>query len=96
MTFEFVYQHPPPACIRPSDVDCGNPGVPVNGNVWAGSTSLGSIVKYKCDPSFQLVGESYRVCQISGLWSGVLPICEREYTSTVRLAMLRSILLCDK
>ena len=60
-------------------VDCGDPGAPIHGTKWVGSTSLNSIVKYMCDPGFRLVGESFRVCRSSGAWSGQLPSCQREF-----------------
>ena len=59
-------------------VDCGDPGTPIHGTQWIGSTSLNSIVKYMCDNGFTLIGDSFRVCQSSGQWSGALPICECE------------------
>ena len=61
------------------DVDCGDPGAPIHGTKWVGSTSLDSIVKYMCDPGFRLVGKSFRVCRSSGAWSGQLPSCESEF-----------------
>jgi len=59
-------------------VACGYPGTPIHGTKWSGSTSLNSIVKYMCDPGFRLVGDSFRVCQSGGTWSGALPTCQRK------------------
>lgn len=66
-------------CYRKTAViDCGDPGTPIYGSRWSGSTSLHSIVTYMCNPGFNLVGNSFRVCQSSGRWSGALPICQRK------------------
>ena len=73
-------------------VDCGDPGTPIHGTKWSGSTSLNSICKYMCDRGFRLVGDSFRVCQAGGTWSGALPTCQRKtiYIQTLCILCMRS------
>lgn len=56
-------------------VDCGDPGTPANGVRSLTTTTLNSIVLYECNRGFVLDGSSSRVCQASGVWSGLLPVC---------------------
>ena len=57
-------------------VDCRALVAPGNGNVFVGTTTLGSLATYSCDPSFRLVGMESRLCQENGTWSGEIPTCE--------------------
>lgn len=34
------------------------------------------IATYKCRKGYHLIGQSERVCQLDGQWSGSVPICE--------------------
>ncbi|XP_065918054.1 uncharacterized protein [Dysidea avara] len=63
-----------PECRR---IDCGDPGEPINGNVLFDSTFVGDFADYECDSGFRLVGVSRRTCQVSGLWNGTVPQCQR-------------------
>lgn len=61
-----------PFCER---VDCGDPGVIRNGDRALGSTTYLSRVVYFCVPGYVLDGNSNRVCEANGNWSGSLPTC---------------------
>ena len=59
-------------------VDCGNPGEINNGTVTFVNTFVGSLVSYRCNDGFKLVGDSLHICSIDGSWTGVVPLCQRE------------------
>ena len=42
----------------------------------AGS-ECGSIADYNCTVGYELRGVVSRVCQVSGVWNGTMPSCER-------------------
>lgn len=54
---------------------CKDPGTLLNGYRYLSSTTVKSIVKYKCKPGYYLIGSSYQVCLANGKWSGVFPKC---------------------
>ncbi len=83
--------------IIPTDVDCGDPGIPFHGTKWVGSTTLDSIVKYMCDQGFTLVGDSFRVCQSNAQWSGALPFCQREcvISTLFKMSSYSSTTMCQ-
>ena len=58
-------------------VDCGVLDDPENGEVSLTGTILGSKATYSCNSGYVLEGESTRVCQSNGKWSGEAPTCER-------------------
>ena len=61
-------------------LDCGLlPGI-LNGQISFSSVTLNSVVTYSCERGFNLVGNSQRVCQANGQWSGMEPSCESKYT----------------
>ena len=64
----------PPNCQL---IHCGPLTAPQHGNV---SCSLldqfGSQCNYDCNYGYKLVGSNNRVCQESGAWTGVQPVCE--------------------
>ena len=59
-------------------VNCNSPPMPINGNVFAPSTTFGSIATHTCNAGFLLCGEN-RTCQSNGSWSGSTPECIRKY-----------------
>ena len=59
-------------------VDCRVLLPPANGFVVVGTTTLGSMATYSCDPSFRIVGTDSRECQEDGTWSGETPTCEGD------------------
>ena len=58
-------------------VDCGTLTNPSNGqaNDTAGTT-FRQITTYTCDIGYNLMGDSNRTCQATGMWSGSKPICQ--------------------
>ena len=40
------------------------------------NTAVNSQAIYSCNPGFALVGQSSRICQANGTWSGEEPLCE--------------------
>ena len=58
-----------------SGVECGSLSDPPNGVVETTGSTFGSTATYSCDHSFSLVGQSTRVCEDFGSWSGAEPEC---------------------
>ena len=58
-------------------VGCGTLTNPTNGQVnhTAGAT-FGQTATYSCDTGYNLVGDSTRICQDGGVWSGSEPNCQ--------------------
>ena len=55
-------------------VDCGTLTNPVNGQVsHTAGTTFGQTANYSCDTGYNLVGNSLRTCQDTGVWSGSTP-----------------------
>jgi hypothetical protein len=61
-----------PTCVLG---DCGALTNPVNGKVYATSTTFGSTATYACDTGYVLTGSASRSCLDGGLWSGDAPTC---------------------
>ena len=58
-------------------VDCGNLTNPANGSVnHTAGTTFKQNATYSCDTGYNLVGDSTRVCQATGNWSGSAPTCQ--------------------
>ena len=51
---------------------------PANGFVNVTGNSPGDSATYTCDPDYDLVGMSKRVCGNDGEWSGTAPTCRRK------------------
>ena len=63
-------------------VDCGALPDPANGQVnTTVGTTFGQTATYSCNIGYNLVGNSIRMCQATGLWSGSAPTCERMLCS---------------
>ena len=58
---------------------CEDPPSPDNALRILSSTKVNSVVKYKCNKGYKLIGSSYRVCKANGKWSGVPAQCVGEY-----------------
>ena len=60
-------------------ISCGEPVNIANGFlVTTDGLLLGSRVAYSCSDTYELVGESNRLCQGDGSWSGDVPLCKRR------------------
>ena len=61
-------------------VDCGSLTDPDNGQVTlTAGTTLGQTATYSCNTGYNLVGDSTRTCQATGIWSGSAPTCQGVY-----------------
>ena len=63
--------------LASSDIDCGDPGTPTNGDRHPFSTVYTSEVLYYCSLGYTLQGSDRRTCLSNGQWSGNLPQCNR-------------------
>ncbi|ESO89533.1 hypothetical protein LOTGIDRAFT_234340 [Lottia gigantea] len=59
------------SCPPVPDISNGNKAV-----IYGDGVSQGSVVKYTCQSTFQIVGVNTRTCQ-NGKWSAVAPTCQR-------------------
>ena len=59
-------------------VSCGNLSNPVDGEVRADGNTFGSQANYSCSEGYVLNGNSTRMCQSDGQWSGSEPRCEGQ------------------
>ena len=58
-------------------VDCGSLTDPANGSVThTAGTTFGQTATYSCNTGYNLVGDSTRTCQATGVWSGTAPTCQ--------------------
>ena len=61
---------------------CGAPGLPLLGRVGLRlsytNTTINSVAEYSCDTGYILIGNSIRMCQRNGNWSGHAPSCRNE------------------
>ena len=58
-------------------MDCGTLANPSNGQVsHPNGTTVEQTATYSCDAGYNLVGDSTRMCQATGAWSGSAPVCE--------------------
>ena len=57
--------------------DCGPLTNPANGQVsHTAGTTFGQTATYSCNTGYNLVGDSTRTCQATGVWSGSAPTCQ--------------------
>ena len=56
--------------------DCGNLTDPASGQVNNDGTTFGHTATYSCNTGYNLVGDSTRTCQATGVWSGSAPTCQ--------------------
>ena len=79
-------------------VDCGTLPNPVNGQVThTAGTTLGQTATYSCNAGYNLVGNSARTCQATGVWSGSEPTCPSKLViinHQVRLCIYVCVTLC--
>ena len=60
-------------------MNCGTLTNPANGQVsHTAGTTFERTATYSCDTGYILVGDSTRMCQVAGLWSGNAPTCQGE------------------
>lgn len=61
---------------------CGDPGVPVHGIRLGEQFSVGSVVRFSCEPGYVLKGSSERSCLANGSWVGIQPECHGKKNET--------------
>lgn len=62
------------------EVQCENPGAPVNGYVQGSAPyRAGDVVQFNCNPEYMMQGQPIIACQDNGRWSGGLPGCKYLY-----------------
>ena len=66
-------------CNSITDVTCPILSVIANGNVFQNGVTVGSIATYSCDDGYDLINENERMCQPSGVWSGIEPFCKSKF-----------------
>ena len=75
-------------CYIPPATDCGDPGIPTNGQRSLSSTTYNSVVTYTCDVGYTLQGSNSRTCQSSGKWNGSVPQCTGIHTVYIQYICL--------
>ena len=69
-------------------MDCGSLTDPANGQVdLTAGTTFGQTATYSCNTGYNLVGDSTRTCQATGVWSGSAPTCQGMFYSAVSTIM---------
>nr|XP_014342431.1 PREDICTED: sushi domain-containing protein 1 [Latimeria chalumnae] len=60
------------------EVDCGKPPlIPHIDILWNGTTGLGSVAHYKCEPGFhRLRGRTFSFCMLNGQWEDITLVCK--------------------
>ena len=77
-TSSVVYiPNPPVSCLSNyrTDITCEDLKSPTNGMIQYSSNCSGLVAKYECNEGAELVGNSERVCQCDGTWSGSNASC---------------------
>lgn len=68
---------------------CGDPGVPVHGIRLGEEFTVGSAVRFSCEPGYMLKGSPERTCLTNGTWLGTQPECHgKKYIHIVYLLFL--------
>ena len=58
-------------------MNCSTLSNQANGQVsHTAGTAFGQTATYSCDTGYNLVGDSTRMCQANGIWSGSEPTCQ--------------------
>ena len=56
-------------------VNCGDPGVPQNGQAIGNVFTFGSSVEFQCNTGYELTGNTSTFCHANGEWNTSLPYC---------------------
>lgn len=54
---------------------CDHPSMPPYAQISGERRTVGSVIRYSCMGQRTIVGNTTRVCQLNGQWSGSLPHC---------------------
>ena len=80
-----ILQSPKHLYFHFTAIPCGNLSSPANGQVILDASTFGSQANYSCSEGYILNGNSTRVCQADGQWSGSEPICEGQCTTIIHI-----------
>uniref|UniRef100_A0A8C2WMG0 CUB and Sushi multiple domains 2 n=1 Tax=Cyclopterus lumpus TaxID=8103 RepID=A0A8C2WMG0_CYCLU len=64
-----------PHCSGEATGLCGDPGIPVHGIRLGEEFTVGTMVRFSCEPGYVLKGSPERTCLINGTWLGTQPEC---------------------
>ncbi len=64
-------------------VDCGNPGVLIDGQETYFGTSYRQVATFICNDDFTMVGDGARRCEANGEWTGEIPTCVGKYSTCI-------------
>ncbi|KAH3700404.1 hypothetical protein DPMN_075380 [Dreissena polymorpha] len=65
-------------CFHYTVSDCGPLPAPSEGTVTSQKgTTYGQTARYTCNPGYQLLGATTRLCQENGLWTEETPVCRK-------------------
>ena len=62
---------------------CDVPVAPANGGMNSTGNVEGDTVTYFCNEGYNLSGDANRTCQSNGSWSGILPKCDRTFSTAI-------------
>ena len=71
-----------------SEIACGSPTIPTNGNVRENGSLVGTVVEFTCNDGYLLIGTSSIFCQQDGNWSSQSPLCQGEILSSNNIVTL--------
>ena len=80
--------------ISSAAVQCGNLGSLLNGQVNVDGNTFGSQANYSCSEGYVLNGNSTRMCQSDGQWSGSESTCEGQNLLCVCIMMIELGYMC--
>ena len=73
-------------CFHSTVVDCTTLNATINGQVsHLNGTTFRQTATYSCNTGYNLVGDSTRMCQADGMWSGSEPTCISKPNLTVHM-----------
>ncbi len=70
-----------------AEIECSVLPAPDGGSVRLSGLIVGSTATYQCNTGYVLEGESVRICQEDGTWSGVEPTCRCMFCFSNRCAI---------
>lgn len=73
---------------------CGDPGIPVHGIRLGEEFTVGSVVRFSCEPGYMLKGSPERTCLSNGTWLGTQPECHGMFYEWHVLGGCNKLLIC--
>ena len=59
-------------------ISCPDPGIPQFGSREGDIFTYNSQVSFTCNVGYRLINSQQRICQATGDWSGIQPVCNRK------------------